>query len=221
MTKVVIQASGGIESTTLLALAIKQHGVENVFPIAFNTDSVFWHNRDRTAVMRVIKNLQLQRNLLICNMPQVDMLEYSRDEDYDDVGFIPGFKMMFNIATMAYAQRVGATEVWVGNMTDNVFPDEDAEFIQNTASLYNGCYTPKKPISFIEPFKAMSKSDVINIGHSLIGDALFDTVSCGDERLAGGFNCGICNWCIKRRKGFEVAHIQDKTQYLLLPHLLG
>lgn len=213
MTKVVIQASGGIESTTLLALAVRKYGTDNVYPIAFNTDSTFWHNRDRTAVMRVIKNLQLQQNLFVCTMPQVDTLEYVRDEQYDDVGFIPGFKMLFNIATMAYAQRVGAHEVWVGNMADNVFPDEDAQFIKDCADLYNKCYGSS--IRFLEPFKGKSKSDVITTGVALIGDALFDTVSCGDERLAGGFNCGVCNWCLKRKAGFENAGVEDKTIYLL------
>ena len=213
--KVVVQCSGGVESTTLIGLAIAKFGKQNVFPIAFDTGGVFWNHRDSIAVKRVITNFQLQQNLFVCKMPQVDELEYVRAGDYLDVGFIPGFKMLFNTASMAYAHRVGASEVWIGNMGDNVFPDEEPKFLTDLAALYNRTYgmEAEKPISIETPFSAMTKAQVIKIAVEH-GIDIFDTVSCGDERIAGGLNCGDCPWCYKRRDGFAAAGIIDKTRYM-------
>lgn len=218
--KVVVQASGGIESTTLIAKAIADFGHQNVYPIAFNTGSVFWKHRDSIAVKRVLTNFQLQAQAFICNMPQTDMLEYVRDADYADVGFIPGFKLMFNIASMSWAQRSGAHKVWIGNMKDNVFPDESPDFLQSVGAIFNRTYVDLEKLSDGEhirletPFSAMTKGEVIDLGYSLMGEKLFDTVSCGDERVAGGFNCGVCPWCVKRREGFTASSVTDKTHYL-------
>jgi len=216
--KVVVQVSGGIESTVALALAIKDYGKENVFPIAFDTDSIFWKHRDSIAVKRVITNLQLQQNLFICRMPQMDMLEYNRNEEYADVGFLPGMKMLFNTASMAYAQRVGAELVYIGNNKDNVFSDENPCLIRQNVDLYNAIYAKETnhTVSIEAPFSNMTKGEVIQLGVAL-GANIFDTVSCGREELSGGFNCGICPWCEKRRDGFAKAGIEDRTVYMLLP----
>lgn len=215
--RIVVQASGGIESTVLLAKAIEEVGREDVYPIAFDTDSIFWRHRDAVAVKRAVTNLQLQQNLLVCRMPQMDYLEYVRNEEYADVGFIPGFKMMFNVASLAYAQRVGADRVWIGNMNDNVFPDESAEFIRDTNALYNRTYSMEtsQEVEVETPFANWTKAEVILLGIEL-GVDLADTVSCGDERLAGGFNCGSlsCPWCQKRKQGFLESGTRDKTQYM-------
>lgn len=217
--KVVVQASGGVESTTLLAKAINELGKENVYPIVFKSNSVFWQNRDSTAVKRVLTNLQLQTNAWYCDIPDADFLEYHRDDMFEDVGFIPGYKLIMNINALSYAQRVGATEVWIGNMADNVYPDETPQFIQDLVGLYNRTYTQAgscqtDPITIQSQFDGMSKSDVVRIGYELLGDYIFDTLSCGDERVAGGLNCGACVWCEKRHRGFIEALKFDYTPYL-------
>lgn len=213
--KVVIQASGGIESTTMLALAVSTHGKENVLPIAFDTGSIFWKHRDSIAVKRVCTDLQIQNNLYICRMPNPDDFEYNRDGQYQDVGFIPGYKMMFNTAALSWAQRKGAEEVWIGNMADNVYPDESKDFITGLVDLFNRTYTSPEgvpAVKLVEPFKDASKGAVIKKAMEL-GVNLADTVSCGEERLAGGYNCGICPWCLKRRYGFVEALVSDPTMY--------
>lgn len=216
--RIVIQISGGIESTVAMHKAMHDPEIldkRDIHLIAFNTGSVFWHHRDSIAVKRAVTEAQMQQQLYICTMPNPDDFEYIRDDMYADVGFIPGYKMMFNTVSMAYAQRVGASEVWIGNMDDNVYPDESPSFIKGLEELYNSTYTrPQRQVRFVEPFKNMSKADVINLGVDLNVN-LADTVSCGEERLSGGYNCGVCPWCKKRRKGFAESKISDPTHYLL------
>lgn len=210
--KVVIQASGGVESTTLIHYAMELG--HDVSLIAFDTGSVFWLHRDSVAIKRVVNAVQLQNRLFICKMPQVDQLEYTKDSQYADVGFIPGYKLLMNVASMAYAQKVNAHEVWCGNMGDNVYPDESPEFIKSTTELYQRTYGGG--IQFVSPFQQFTKGEVIERAVEL-GVDLSMTVSCGDERLFGGFNCGVCPWCKKRRAGFDAANILDPTYYYALP----
>lgn len=217
MKKVVVQASGGIESTTMIAQAISIYGKENVFPIAFDNDSICWKMKDRVAIKEVLVSLQMYHRLFICRMPQADELEYRRDEEYEDSGFIPGFKMMFNTASMAYAQKIGATEVWIGHMQDNVYDDETPQFLADLQLLYNRTYCGPRSedhVSLVTPYLEFTKGAVIKLGYSLMGDTIFDTVSCGDERIVGGLNCGCCPWCKKRRLGFIEAGIPDLSRYL-------
>jgi 7-cyano-7-deazaguanine synthase len=219
MKKIVVQCSGGIDSTVLIGMAIELVGKENVYLIACDSDTVFWRDRDRIAVKRVATNFGLQMNLFECRLPQLDMLEYTLDDTYQDVGFIPGWKMLLNVASMAYAQKVGASEVWVGNMpSENEFPDEAHDFMTDLNNLYNRTYTlgENMPVvELVEPYleAGMKKEDVIRKGLEL-GVNIFDTVSCGDERLAGGFNCGVCPWCTKRRAAFSRAGENDLTRYV-------
>jgi 7-cyano-7-deazaguanine synthase len=219
--KIVVPCSGGIDSTTLLGMAIEKVGRENVYPMAVNSDTVFWKHRDSIAVKRVVVNLGLQDNLFIATLPQFDRLEYTLDEDYTDVGFIPGMKMMVNTTAMAFAQKVNAQEVWIGNMEENIFPDETSEHIDRLSILYNDTYTHAegmRSVKLLAPFrnKGWTKGQVLREAIRL-GLNIWDTVSCGDERMSGGFNCGVCPWCLKRREGFKRAGIPDRTRYLLLP----
>lgn len=217
--KVVIQCSGGVESTILIAKAVHELGVDNVFPIVYRSDSVFWVNRDSTASKRTLTRYGLANKAFYCDIANADLLEYPRDEMFEDVGFIPGYKLIMNVNALSYAQKVGATEVWTGNMADNVYPDETQDFIDRLLSLYNDTYSTAgsqqcKPIEIKQQFAGMTKSQVIEIGYELIRNDIFDTVSCGDERVAGGFNCGICPWCQKRHNGFKDALGFDNTPYL-------
>lgn len=219
--RVVVPCSGGIDSTTLLGMAIERFGRRNVYPMGVNSDTVFWKHRDSVAVKRVVVNLGLQDNLFIATLPQFDRLEYTLDSDYTDVGFIPGMKMLVNTAAMAFAQKVDAQEVWIGNMEENIFPDETADHIDQLNQLYNATYTHAegmRSVKLVAPFRdaGWTKAQVIQEAARLNLN-IWDTVSCGDERVAGGFNCGVCPWCRKRKAGFQAAGVPDHTRYLFDP----
>jgi len=209
--KIVVQVSGGIDSTVALAKAINEHGKENVYPISFNDGSVEWTVKNSLAVMLTMIKFQLNERIFICNIPQGDMLEYPTDKDFPDEGFVPGLKLFMNAASMAYAQKIGASQVWTGNMGDNVYPDESNEFNLGLQDLYNHTY--HSHITIVHPFERMKRADVLTMGLDL-GVNLAETVSCGNERVAGAYNCGVCDWCIKRKERFAEANIKDTTSYM-------
>ncbi len=215
--KIVVQMSGGIESTTLIAKAIKEVGKENVFPIGFNDDTFSYKMKESYASKQVIRHYQLQQNVYICSCPHWDDFEYPLSADFPDFGFVPGMKLIMNMISQAYAQKIGADEVWIGNMNDNVYSDENKDNVKHSAELFNTIYG--KNIKIVAPFQNMSKSDVIVYADS-IGVPLEITNSCGNESFFSGYNCGICDWCVKRREAFKQAYIKsgviDKSVYPLL-----
>lgn len=209
--KIVCQISGGIESTTALVLAISMHGKENVYPIACDSDDISWKYKESIAVKTIINIYQLQQQLYVCRVQKGDYLEYVQDEEFPDCGFIPGMKLIFNAASMSFAQKIGANEVWIGNNKQNVYPDESNEFIRGLEELYNRTY--KSNISIVEPFKYLTKAQVILKAVEL-GVKLEYTLSCGDDRIVGGYNCGICDWDLRRKEAFKEAGVEDPTRYI-------
>lgn len=211
--KVVVQMSGGIESTTLIAKAINEYGKENVFPIAFNDGTFSYKNKESFASKAICRHYQIQNQVYICECPHWDDFEYPLDSDFPDYGFVPGMKLIMNMISMAYASKIGADEVWIGNMKDNVYADENPSNIEASVTNFNKTYSTS--VKIVSPFFDMTKSDVIKYANS-INVPLQLTISCGNESYFGGYNCGICDWCKKRREAFIKSGIKDLSYYALL-----
>lgn len=211
--RVVVQVSGGIESTVLLAKTIQEYGRENVFPITFDADDASWRNREYSSVKTVVTELQVNDKLFCCRVPQSDRLELPKSTGSSCCGLIPGLKLFYDAGALAWAQKLGASKVYTGNMQANVFPDESAAFETDLTNLWNTYYAPG--IQLVSPFAGKTKAWVIQEAQRIgVLDLLYSTVTCGDERLAGSYNCGVCSWCLARREAFRIAGVPDKTRYL-------
>lgn len=210
MPKIVTQLSGGIESATLLAKAIAENGHENVFPISFDDASFIYLNKEAPSIKAISIHYNMQMKLYRCAAPHWDDLEFPTTPDFPVGGFMPGLKMFINMMSMAYAQKVGADEVWTGNMLDNHYGDEKPEYLRELEELYNKTYDSH--IKLLSPLQSFTKSDVIQYATKL-GVPLHKTISCEVEYYPG-INCGKCPWCLKRREAFLKAGIKDETKYV-------
>jgi len=222
MTKIVVQFTGGVESTYLYALAIKRYGVDNVFPIAFDDSSLSWKFTEYPGILTVLRAFGAVKRLFVCKFLQADQFECPTNTIYAGTGFIPGYMLLLNATALSYAQSIGASEVWVGYMRDNVHSDETAEFHAKLSQLYNDTYTvadcdsPRRlhlSVQLKAPLLTLNKAETLIKAQQLLQDILWLTVSCGEFRGSVGMNCGVCDWCTKRRAGFASAGIEDKTPY--------
>lgn len=132
---------------------------------------------------------------------------------------VPIRNAIFLTIASAWAFRLGASLVAFGAHTgDTNYPDCRPSFsnkLQNALNQgeYDGIKSGiRKPIEVWSPYtEGISKSELIKIGHKKLGDLIFKTWSCYDNKRQ---HCGICESCRNRKSAFLKANISDKTSYL-------
>ncbi len=196
MKKVILLASGGLDSTTV-AYLLKEKGKE-VFPLFFDygqhcVDTEWrklkevlpkdFHDPDRNDISDLFRESQ---SLLI---KEADLwLDNVRDEQL----YIPYRTFLFYAAAAARAQTLGILEVYTGFINSN-----HAKEIDCTSEFMNkldGLSEEIGPVRFFSPFRYFSKSDVIQEALRL-GVPIGLTFSC---QAASKIPCGACPNCVER-----------------------
>jgi 7-cyano-7-deazaguanine synthase len=214
--------SGGLDSATCLAIARKQ-GYE-CYCLSFDYGQR--HKIEVEAARRLAKQLGAKEHRIV----KIDLrvfggsaltgdLEVPKDRAENEmkngipVTYVPARNTIFLSFALAYAEVVGAVDIFIGvNAIDySGYPDCRPEFIQAFERMANlatraGVDGATK-ISIRTPLIRMTKADIVRKAVDL-GVDLALTHSCY-EPDADGRACGRCDSCILRRKGFEDAGIRD------------
>ena len=227
----VVLSSGGLDSTTVLALAVSKYGKENVVAVSVSYGQK--HSYELEQAKKIAKHYQVKHHLIDlseilkfsnCALLQgssQDILDKPYDEQIKETGkvntYVP-FRnglMLSSIASIAYSliedTDYEQAAIMIGNHSDdsagNAYPDCSIEFIEamNKAISY-GTYDK----IFIEaPFTLLNKSDIVFIG--LMLDAPYElTRSCYKD---SEISCGKCSTCIDRLKAFSKNNASDPIPY--------
>lgn len=207
-SKIAVLFSGGVDSTTIIGEAI-YHGSE-VYPISFDDNSANYRTRRSIAVEQIISHYQLQKNHHIIRTYDSEFLRMK-----GTFGLIPGYKMSMQIAAMAYCQSLGIPALAMGYCKENdeypyTFKDEQIEYLEKIADLYNTIYDARIDISL--PYIGLHKHDIVGIAN-LHKVPLEKTISCRSTTFGGLIHCGKCLPCHSRRSGFIASGINDPTIY--------
>jgi 7-cyano-7-deazaguanine synthase len=141
------------------------------------------------------------------------------------VTYVPARNTIFLSFALAFAEVVGAHEIFIGvNALDySGYPDCRPEFIeafQKMARLATRADTADgdnvEQITIRTPLIDMSKKDIIELGLEL-GVDYGMTTSCYDPE-AGGEACGHCDACQLRLRGFREAGSVDPAAYAAARH---
>lgn len=132
------------------------------------------------------------------------------------VTYVPARNLVFLALTTAFAETVGARDIFIGvNALDySGYPDCRPEFIASfaeTARLGTKQGVLGEPFRINAPLQHMSKADIARECARLGLDPAWSW-SCYDPQ-PGGIACGLCDSCRLRRKGFAEADIADSTVY--------
>lgn len=132
------------------------------------------------------------------------------------VTYVPARNTVFLAHALAYAEVIGATDIFIGvNAVDySGYPDCRPEFIaafEAMANLATKVGVEGGRIQIHTPLIDLSKEAIIAAGTEL-GVNYADTVSCYQLNEAGQA-CGLCDSCRIRRAGFSAAGIPDPTRY--------
>ncbi|MCD6097716.1 7-cyano-7-deazaguanine synthase QueC [bacterium] len=211
--KAIILLSGGLDSTTTLAVAIDR-GFE-ILPLHLN----YRHRAEKKeleAFDAILNHYGIERRLVVelpffsrfekrgLVNPELDLSA----ESYNDsrLSYLP-FRngVMLAIAT-AVAEEEEAEAIFTGVMEEDSsgYPDCREKFIQDFQKAISSG-TKKGNITVITPIIHMKKSEVVLLGKRL-GVPFHLTWSCYE---GGESPCGRCASCLLRRSAFEEAGVND------------
>ncbi len=219
--KAIILLSGGLDSITVLAQAIKQ-GYQ-CYALSFNYGQR--HNAELIAAKKIAKHYQVSMYKVI----ELGFGSIGGSALTDDhisipespqkgipVTYVPARNTVFLSFALGWAEVLGLHDIFIGvNAVDySGYPDCRPEFIESFQKLANvatkaGIEGDKFKIH--APLIKLSKSDIIKLGSEL-GVDYKETVSCYAADSEGRA-CGVCEACRLRATGFQDAKIIDPTRY--------
>ncbi len=220
--RAVVLLSGGIDSTTTLALA-KREGYR-VYALSFRYGQ---RNRfELDAAKRVAKAIGVEEHLiididlrLIGGSALTGAIEVPKGRTAQEIGegipvtYVPARNTIFLSFGLAWAEVLMAQDIFIGvNSIDySGYPDCREEYIRAFEEMANLALKEtvegKIRIKIRTPLIRMRKSEIIKKGLEL-GVDYGMTISCYDP-LPDGKPCGLCDSCILRKKGFEELGISD------------
>lgn len=221
--KAVVLLSGGLDSTTSLAVALDM-GFD-CFCLSFRygqRHSVELDNaRTICRVMGVQNHLVLRVDLdAIGGSALTDDIAVAKDrvlESVDEIPatYVPGRNIIFLAHALSWAEVIGASDIFLGiNAVDySGYPDCRPEFLaafEHMANLGTRAGIENRPFQLHAPLIHLNKKEIIEKGLSLGVDYSL-THSCYDPQ--DGIACGRCDSCRLRLKGFAEAGVQDPLLY--------
>lgn len=223
MTTAVVLLSGGLDSSTALAWAIKKQGWA-CYTVAFDYGQR--HRVELEASANIARSMHVKNHRVI----QVDLraighsaLTSDMPVPKDEAGlagvpstYVPARNLIFLSLATALAEAVGATKLVIGaNVVDySGYPDCRAEFLDSfvrTAVLGTRTGSEGGELEIAAPLIHLGKSEIITLGLELGLDYGL-TCSCYDP-LPGGLPCGHCDSCHFRRQGFAKLGLHDPLVY--------
>ena len=226
MKRAVVLLSGGIDSSTTLAIAIAD-GYE-AYALSFEYGQR--HHIETEAARRVAKSLRAKEH----RIAKIDLRVFGGSALTDDivvpkqrweteiahripVTYVPARNTIFLSYALAWAEVIRADDIFIGvNAIDySGYPDCRPEFIQafaNLADVGTKAGVEGRHFQIHTPLIKLSKADIIRKGNELSVDFSL-THSCYDPTTEGRA-CGECDSCLLRLKGFREAGIKDPIRYV-------
>ena len=222
MSKAVILLSGGLDSTTVLAIA-KSQGY-NCYALSFDygqkqrselESSISIAKKSNVIEHRIMKISLSDIGGSALTDQSIDVPKYS-DSDEIPITYVPARNTIFLSFALAWAEVVDCQTIFIGvNALDySGYPDCRPEFIEafeNMANLATKQSVEGDRIQIKTPLISMTKAEIIKKGLGL-GVDYSETMSCYDANTLGEA-CGECDACVLRKIGFENANVQDPTRY--------
>ena len=224
--RAVVLLSGGIDSTTTLALA-RQEGFE-IYALTFCYGQR--HEIEIAAARRVARTFEVSRHEIVeldlrrfGGSALTDQIPVPKDRTGDEIGrgipvtYVPARNTVFLSFALAWAEVLGASDIFIGvNALDySGYPDCRPEYLaafQHLADLATRAGVEgKQRLRIHAPLVALSKRDIILTGLSLGVDYGL-TSSCYDPTPTGEA-CGHCDACLLRLRGFAEAGVRDSIPY--------
>ena len=222
--KAVVLVSGGLDSTTCLAIAREQNF--DLYALTLNYGQR--HDHELNSARMIIDFFNIHDHSIIdIDLAQfggsalTDQIDVPKKRDLSDmdeipVTYVPARNTVFLSLALAWAEVLGSFDIFIGvNALDySGYPDCRPEYIssfEKTANLATKAGVSGSSFKIHTPLIDMTKSEIIKVGLDLGVDYSL-TSSCYDPDQAGN-PCGLCDACYLRLKGFKETGITDPLNY--------
>ena len=222
--KAVILLSGGLDSTTCLAIA--KHQGFDLNALTFNYGQR--HDFELKSAQKIVDHFQIKNHSVVnIDLAQfggsalTDEIDVPKDRSESEmthipITYVPARNTVFLSLALAWAETINAFNIFIGvNVLDySGYPDCRPEYIasfEKTANLATKAGVSGERFKIHTPLINMKKSEIILNGLKLGVDYSL-TSSCYDP-LKNGAPCGHCDACILRLKGFQEADAIDPLSY--------
>jgi 7-cyano-7-deazaguanine synthase len=222
--KAVILYSGGLDSTTCLAIAREQ----GFAPYAISFSYGQRHQQELEVAKRNARPMGALDHLLVeFDLRKMGGSALTSDlavpkggvEDNEiPVTYVPARNTIFLSFALGWAEVLGCCDIFIGvNALDySGYPDCRPEFIQAYETMANlatkAGVEGSGRLKIHTPLISLTKADIIRKGLSLGVDYAL-THSCYDP-AEDGAACGLCDSCRLRLKGFAEAGLADPVRYV-------
>lgn len=220
----VVLLSGGLDSTTVLAIAKSQGFACHCLSFLYGQRQAIELERargiagDYGALHHLVLRVDLDAiggSALTADIPVPKDRPYDAMEREIPVTYVPGRNIIFLAHALSWAEVLGATDIFLGiNAIDySGYPDCRPEFLEAFARMANlgtKAGAEGHPFRLHAPLIHLSKKEIIVKGLRL-GVDYSRTHSCYDP--VGDRACGRCDACRLRLQGFREAGVEDPAPY--------
>ena len=224
--RAVVLLSGGLDSTTTLAIA-KAEGYD-VYALTFRYGQR--HEAEIDAARRIAAKAGVGQHVVV----QIDLRVFGgsaltsdmavpKDRPVEEmadgipVTYVPARNTIFLSFALAWAEVLGASDVFIGiNALDySGYPDCRPEYVEAYERMANlatkAGVEGRQKLKIHSPLIQLSKAQIIRLGLNL-GIDYGLTMTCYDPS-ATGEACGHCDACLLRLKGFAENGVADPAPY--------
>ena len=222
MSKAIVLLSGGLDSTTTLAIA-KSEGFD-CYALSFD------YGQKQISELISAKNIAKQFGVVEHRImsisladiggsaltdSNIDIPKYNESSEIP-ITYVPARNTVFLSFALAWAEVIGSQSIFIGvNALDySGYPDCRPEYIKAyevMANLATKQSIEGTKLNIHTPLIHLTKAKIITKGLSL-GIDYSKTTSCYQAN-SDGEACGECDACVLRRNGFVEADVEDPTMY--------
>lgn len=214
--KVVVIFSGGMDSFTVLNLAVKE-GLE-VFALSFDYGQR--HNKELDYAARACKTLNVQHKIVDISAinqliggssltSDIDVAEGHYEEDSMKSTVVPNRNMILLSMAVGYAVSICAKKVYYGAHSGDhaIYPDCRPEFVHKMNDVC--AIANYEAVEIVTPYLAVSKTAILTAGLEMGLDYNL-TWTCYNGREKA---CGKCGACQERLEAFTENGVTDPLAY--------
>ncbi len=223
MKKAVVLYSGGLDSTTCMAIARDQGFQPYALSFAYGQRHTIELDKAREyapligAEEHMVIDIDLRKMGGSALTAEIDVPKQAADEGEIPITYVPARNTIFLSFALGWAEVLGASDIYIGvNALDySGYPDCRPEFIESfeqMANLATKAGVEGSPYHIHAPLLDLTKAEIIQQGLTL-GVNYSLTHSCYDP-TPEGFSCGQCDSCRLRLKGFADAGKKDPIPYV-------